>query len=137
MTCRPHHALCPARDGGKCVCEPLSAEERHWMRVALTDGALCHGEAALRLLHERDQLERETITTRVSCARCGEGVRPREMADGRCAECLRLERDAARRLADRLACDLRRVAGDCAGCSPHDCETAALLQECGREEIER
>jgi len=58
--------------------------------------------AAAALELEREALERETITTRVPCLRCGLGIRPREAADGRCAECLRQERDGARADRDRL-----------------------------------
>lgn len=52
----PILALCPARDGGECCCEPLTAEERERLRngIRITDHAI-----VMRLLRERDQLERE------------------------------------------------------------------------------
>lgn len=143
MTCRPHHAACPARDGGECCCEPLTAEERAFLRAQV--GLSVRRQMpmpyylsadVLRLLHERDCLERETITTRVPCARCGQGVRPREMADGRCAECLRVERDAALDEGRREGANAAEARVATLAAALHVAQMYIHAQECGCEEYD-
>lgn len=98
------------RDAWRAATVLLDEGRLRMARILMEAVADARAERALRMAFERaaaalelerEALERETITTRVPCLRCGLGIRPREAADGRCAECLRQERDGASRWAAR------------------------------------